>query len=432
MKKFLLLSTIAALLPAFASSAQGETSKIQFKPYGFVRNYAVFDSRACSAGTQDLYFFCPKDIRPGEDGQDLNAIPSYRMLALSSRLGMNITGFQYGNMSLAAKFEADFYNMNGNTAVFRLRQAYLKMNWDNLWNREDCKFSILAGQAWHPMAVDNPYAINLESGAPYRPFARTPQLALRLDFGSNFALTGSLLYQMQYLSTGPKGKSQDYIKHSLVPQLFAGVEFNNGGFTAKLGVDMLNIKPRTIDEATKKKVSDRLMVVSPSACLKYSVGKFSVNAQTVLAESGEHMNFLSGYGVSKIHEDQSREYTPMRSSVSFVSMKYGKELQFMAMFGYLKLLGTKDPLVGEDGLTGDDFYYFNGASASNLNQMYRITPTVAYNWSRLTLGLEYNLTSAQYGTYKEPGKVSSSNGLVSEGLHWVTNHRVLLMLKFSF
>ena len=432
MKKILLLSTIAALLPAFTSFAQKEISEIKFKPYGFVRNYAVFDSRACSAGTQDLYFFGPKDIRPGADGQDLNAIPAYRMLALSSRLGLNITGFQYGNMDLSAKFEADFYTMNGSTAIFRLRQAYMKLVWDNLWNRENHKLSLLAGQAWHPMAVDNPYTIALEAGAPYRPFARTPQATLRLELGRNFALTGSLLYQMQYLSTGPKGKSQDYIKHSLVPQFFAGAEFNNGGFTAKLGVDMLNIKPRTIDEASQKKVSDRLMVVSPCAYLKYSTGAFSISAQSVLAESGEHLNFISGYGVSKINEDQSREYTPMRSSVSNLSLKYGKKLQFMTMVGYIKLLGTKDPLYGEDGLTGKEFYYFNSALGSNLNQMYRITPTIAYNWSKLTLALEYNLSSAQYGTYKEEGKVNSSNGLVTEGLHWVTNHRVVLMLKYAF
>ena len=68
----------------------------------------------------------------------------------------------------------------------------------------------------------------------------------------------------------------------------------------------------------------------------------------------------------------------------------------------------------------------------NLNQIIRVTPTVVYNLGKLSFGLEYDITSAQYGKYDVAKHVNSSNGLVDGDLHWVTNHRLLGMVKFTF
>ena len=59
MKKILLslLAALSALGPGAVCSAQEETPP-QFKVYGFIRNYLVFDSREVDAGTQDLYSTC--------------------------------------------------------------------------------------------------------------------------------------------------------------------------------------------------------------------------------------------------------------------------------------------------------------------------------------------------------------------------------------
>ena len=77
----ILLSLLAALFAFGAGvvcSAQEETpSKLKF--YGFIRNYMVFDSREVNAGTQDLYFYMPKDSKV-VDGVDKNAVTSLRMM----------------------------------------------------------------------------------------------------------------------------------------------------------------------------------------------------------------------------------------------------------------------------------------------------------------------------------------------------------------
>ena len=60
--------------------------------------------------------------------------------------------------------------------------------------------------------------------------------------------------------------------------------------------------------------------------------------------------------------------------------------------------------------------------------MWRIIPAVTYNIGKFTLGLEYNMTAAQYGD----GKSYNARGLSLEGLHWVYNNRIQAMVKFTF
>ena len=60
--------------------------------------------------------------------------------------------------------------------------------------------------------------------------------------------------------------------------------------------------------------------------------------------------------------------------------------------------------------------------------MYRIQPEFTYNLGKFTVGLEYMLTSVQYGESKKINK----HALATENLHWITNHRVQAMLKFAF
>ena len=75
-------------------------------------------------------------------------------------------------------------------------------------------------------------------------------------------------------------------------------------------------------------------------------------------------------------------------------------------------------------------FYFSKNSYDNLNSMWRITPEAVYNFGRLALGIEYECTSVQYGD-KSQG-MNLDKGLYDKGLHWVTNHRVQGIVKFTF
>ena len=108
------LLTFIALALAFSVAVDAQEAKKEqapknnFKLYGFVRNYFVYDSRESISGTGDLFYYLPKDVNM-KDGIDINDESSFRFVALTSRLGVDVTGYSIGNVHFGAKIEGDFY-----------------------------------------------------------------------------------------------------------------------------------------------------------------------------------------------------------------------------------------------------------------------------------------------------------------------------------
>ena len=483
MKKLTILLSFLLSLTAFAQAEKKDTPvkdhlQNHFKMYGFIRNYFVYDSRESVSGTADLFYYLPKDESMKNVGteyeMDQNATSSFRFLALTSRLGVDVSGYHIGNVHFGAKIEGDFYtglsatsakgyfpeNSKGEgskisgTATGRLRQAYATITWKDLPFTENQKASVglKIGQAWHPMAADMPHVFSLEAGAPFGPFSRTPQVTMDASLGNNWVLSASAIWQMQYQSAGPVGSSAIYMKYGKTPEIYLGLTYKYEGFLARAGADLVSIKPRvfgtrTVDTSTDAnssattsytvRVSDRKTSLLYYLYAQYSYKSFAIKAKTTYGEGGEHMNLMSGYAKVGENPDGSWEYASIRNSSSWLSMTVGKKFQGVLYLGYVKNLGlakeADKPLAKSD-------VYFCSNGFSNLNQMYRINPQFIYNIGKLNLGIEYQWTAVQYGEYQnnvyEPGAepVVSLNkrGLASEGLHWVGNHRVNLMVKFNF
>lgn len=430
MKKNLILCAAAALLctGAFAQDA----AKPQFKWYGFVRNYFAFDSRESTAGTEDLYYYMPKDQNIVE-GEDLNAIPSFRFAALTSRLGLDVTGYEFNDWKIAGKIETDFYSgVSGvtGTATLRMRQAFVTLKKDaSSWK---------IGQAWHPMAADMPDILSLEIGVPFGPFSRTPQVNYECALSDKLSLTAAAIWQMQYTSTGPSltkatdgtynyktaAASADYIKYSCTPEFYLGFNFKQNKNIYRIGADVLSIKPRNYnhDLLTGKaisKVDDRLTTVNVFAYAQETAGNWVIKEKVTYAQDGSHMNLVGGYGVSEINSDGSWEYTPTSNVSAWLTAAYKKSSKWVPsiFLGYIQNFGTSEAVV--DGL------FWKKNSADSIAQMYRIQPDILYNMGKLSIGLEYMMTSVQYGKANE-------YKVVNTDLHWITNHRVQMMVKYTF
>ena len=474
MKKLTILLSLLISASALAQTeAKSETSaknhlQNHFKMYGFIRNYCVYDSRESVSGTADLFYYLPKDVDMANEGMgtenefDKNATPSFRFLALTSRLGVDVEGYHVGNMYFGAKIEGDFYagltatTVKGNfpanskdegskisgTATARLRQAYATVTWKDLpmCNDQVASVGLKMGQAWHPMAADMPHLFSLEVGAPFGPFSRTPQMTMDASLGKNWILSASAIWQMQYQSAGPVGTSAVYMKYGMTPEVYLGLTYKHKGFLARAGADLVSIKPRvfgtkTINTPTEEqqdattsytvRVSDRKTSLLYYLYAQYSYKTFSIKAKTVYGEGGEHMNLMSGYAKVWENADGSWEYASLRNSSSWLSMSVGKKYQGVLFLGYVKNLGlakeTAKPLAKSD-------VYFCTNGFSNLNQMYRVNPQFIYNIGKLNVGLEYQWTTVQYGK----DGVLNARGLARENLHWVHNHRVNLMIKYNF
>ena len=403
---------LAIALLAATLSAAAQESAPKFKWYGFIRNYAVADTRESVYGTEDFFYYVPKDTKI-VNGTDLNAQRTFAFAAITSRIGLDVTGYEVSGWNVGAKLEADFYaGVSGvtGTALLRLRQAYVTLAKGG--------FSAKIGQTWHPMAADMPHVFSLNTGAPFGPFSRTPEVVLDGKLSDAVTLTGALIWQMQYTSFGPEGASANYMKYSGIPELYLGLSYKKNGFTGRVGVDMLSIRPRHNDGT--RKVGDRITTVSPFIYLEYTKNLFSVKAKSIFAQAGEHMNLNGGYGVSGVTSDGTWLYTPTRNSSTWVSLSYGKKLQGVLFGGYVRNFGTKDALVGD--------LYFSKNSFSNMRQMYRIAPEVIYNLGKVAFGLEYEMTSVQYGSFG----LADVYGLANENIHWVANHRLQLMVKYTF
>lgn len=446
-KTIITLLACVLAFPMFAAEPETKTEapvkehlQNHFKFYGFIRNYFAFDTRESVSGTGNLFYYLPKDENINSRGEDLNAQPSFRYLALTSRVGVDVSGYYVNNVHFGAKVEADFYaGLSGSTgtATMRLRQAYATVTWKDLMlgGKPQASVAMKIGQAWHPMGADFPHVFSLEVGAPFGPFSRTPQVAMDANLGKNWTITASALWQMQYTSMGPAGSSADYMKYGLTPEFYAGVTYKSKGFLMRLGADVLSIRPRIYGEyaGEKVKVSDRITTASLFAYAQYNKGLFSARAKTVYGSAGEHIGLMSGYAKvgTADYDANTWEYAPLHSSSSWLSLSYGKKWQGVLFLGYMKNLGLSDGVTDEYIPVAD--VYFNKNGFANLNQMYRINPEVLYNFGKLTLGLEWQYTAVQYGKYiGEGGKYLDHRALAKEGLHWVGNNRIQAMVKYNF
>ena len=450
MKRVLLFASFLTLftIGAFAQ----EKEKPSFKFYGFVRNYACYDTRESLTSNSEQFYYMPKDIKLDETKEnDLNAQDNIMLLSITTRLGLNVNGLNFLGSKTSAKIEADFAGFGTSNTVLRIRQAYAKMDW---------KYSkLLVGQAWHPAMGDMmPDVFSLETGAPFTPFSRSPQV--RYDYETkNVKLTATALYQFQYTSYGPDGASFNYARNAIVPEMYLQGIIKSGDFMMGLGVDILTLKPRTqysviekelgyyplynadgtpmkneqgenimeevvINEKTKTyKCNDELMVsVTPTLFASYKKENWGIKGRITYAQNAAHMSMISGYAVTEKLEDGSWKYSSLNSIGGWVDATYKQPLKtgyltFCCFAGYTKNLGCMNEIKN----TKNDIYM---RGERNMDYMWRVAPSILYTHNAMSIGVEYNPTTVGYGT--------PDNKYNMRDVHAVTNHRICAMLKYNF
>ena len=409
MKRIFLFTALLAL--AVAGYAQEKSFTI--KPYGFIRNYACFDTRESFTSNSEQFYYMPKDENPDIYGNDLNQKPNMMLLSITTRLGLNITGPEFLEAKTSAKIEADFAGFGTSNTVLRIRQAYAKMAWE--------KQDLLVGQAWHPMMGDMmPDVFTLETGAPFTPFSRTPQVRYNY-YRNKYTLTATILYQYQYTSYGPAGGSFNYSRDAVVPEMYFQAMYKGKKWQSGVGVDLLTLKPRT--EATvaggKVKVEESIVSVSPTIFASYKDGNWGIKGRLTYAENAAHLSMISGYGITKFKDNGEQEYSPLRSVAGWVDITYKQQLKkgyltYCLFAGYTKNLGCEDDIVGDIYMRGE----------KNAAYIWRVAPSILYTHNAMQIGVEYNPTTAGYGTADSRYKINNT--------HAVTNHRICAMLKYNF
>lgn len=420
MKK-ITLSLLVALV-AISGMAQVKIGKdFSLKIYGQVRTDIYYNSRDNVQSVDGLFYSYPKDEVLDGNGNDINGSSSSNMYAVYTRMGFDFAGPMLGKAKTSAKIEFDFRgNGNDNLSALRLRHAYFNLDWG--------KDKLLVGQTSHPFFGEvSPQILNLNTGSPFQPFGRAPQIRYRHNSGA-LQLQVAAVWQSQFKSHGPsaddgtgKGNARNQYPHknANVPEFALGLDYKANGWIVGAGIDLLSIAPRTKatgEDGTIYKVDERLTTVSYEAHVKYQKDKLFFAAKSVLGSNFTHTSMLGGYGIkSENAKTGEREYTPFRNSSTWVNIVYGKKWKPGIFVGYIKNLGTADEMINST-------VYGTG---TNIDKLMTGTFELTYNVPHWKIGAEYNYTSAWYGKNDlKDGKVKDT--------HSVGNNRLVLSATYSF
>jgi hypothetical protein len=396
-------------LPAVAAWAQQEQGAFGITFSGFVKTDVMYDSRQTVAAREGHFLLYPAPVVNDKANTDINAKANFNILSIQTRLTGKISGPDALGVKTAGVIEGEFFGTSdADVSGFRIRHAFVKLDWPSA--------SLLIGQFWHPMFVVEmfPGVISFNTGAPFQAFSRNPQIRFSVSSGP-LKFIAAALAQRDFASNGPTGVSTSYMRNAAVPGLHAQVQYVDGPALAGIGFDYKQLVPRL---ATTKNIATDATVGS-TAILGY--GRVTIDPVTVKAEVTYGGNLadllmLGGYAVASIDTATGVErYAALKSFSVWGEIASGKELELALFAAYARTLGAAEKLAGP-------FY----GRATDVDNLLRIAPRVAWNTGKLRLAAEVEYTSAAYGTPN-----GANNGRV-ENTRTAANLRVLAAVFYFF
>ena len=385
-----------------------EETPVKLKLYGFVRNDFFYNSRQNVEGLDGVFNIIPKPVSLNSQNDDTNALPQAEMISITTRVGADLTGNTLLGAKSSAKIEADFAGFGTTYYVFRIRHAYFKLNW--------AKTELLVGQTWHPLFGNVlPTTLSLNTGAPFQPFNRSPQIRIIRHLNKSVSIMASAMYEMQYLSQGPLGASNTYMKNSLLPDLFIGSEFKSAHWLSGVGFETKTIKP-TIENLTS---------ISAVAYTQLTVPDFQLKAKAVWGQNLSDCFMLAGYGINGKTTDNNPTYTNFNLVSSWLNLVYGTKWQAGLFLGFSKNLGTSSNLLAnvDSKFTAYGCGYYQDTQLL-ADRLIRVAPHFTYNISNFRVGMEYDFSTAIYGTLQVNGTVKNP--------YTINNHRVMASASYFF
>lgn len=407
----LILLVIIITLPRIASQEPDPAWGVKFS--GFVKTDIFYDTRQSGAsnGIREGHFFLyPDNVLYDAGMNDLNANPSFHILNIQTRVRGDISGPDAFGAKTSGAIEAEFFgtsetDLNG----FRLRHAYVKLDWQ--------KTSLLIGQYWHPIfpAESFPGTLSFNTGAPFNPFSRNPQVRLTQKFGkANLSLVAYA--QRDFTSAGPDGNSGKYMRNSGLPGGHLQLRLPIGSLiTFWTGVDYKTIRPElktTANVATDATIGS----ISFYGTLGIKTKSMNMSFMGTYAQNATDLVMIGGYAVSEVVDTikQFKTYANINTLSLWTDLATkGKKISFGLFAGYSKNLGAREPTIGP--------FFGRGSS---IDHLFRISPRIVFTDGKFSFGAEVETTNAAYGNIGNEGTVTQTKS--------VSNVRILLSAIYRF
>lgn len=395
MKKYLLGFSLN-LLFLTTSFAQQPIFGIDFS--GFVKTDIIHDSRQTVSIREGHFLLYPAQEELDINGKDINAVSNFNILSIQTRLHGKITGPDAFGAKTSGAIEGEFFgHSEGDINGFRLRHAFVKLNWTNT--------QLLVGQTWHPLFVTGcfPGVVSFNTGAPFLPFTRNPQVSLRQQF-DNFSVMFTALTQRDFVSAGPDGPGSKYLRNSGMPavnlRLEYGSENKEDGTAVLAGIsgNYQVLKPRLVTPANFK-TDETIGSMVGMAYLKVKLPEVTFKAAGIYGQNTYNLTMIGGYAVEKVVSETTmqEQYAPINTLSTWADMHTNNPVWQVGLFmGYSKNMGADGDISGP--------FYTRG---SNIDYLYRISPRFVYNSGKFRVAPEIEYTVAAYGAIQSNGEVAN-------------------------
>jgi hypothetical protein len=429
MKKSLLFLCLG-LLPFLMFSQDDPAFGIKFS--GFVKTDILWDSRQTVDLREGHFLLFPKPELLDPDGNDINAKASFNFLSIQTRLRGDIKGPDALGAKTSGAIEGEFFGMvDGDINGFRLRHAYVKLNWPST--------ELMVGQMWHPMFITScyPEVVSFNTGAPFLVFSRNPQIRLTQNI-KDFRVIFTALSQIDFKSPGPDGASSKYLRNSAIPSLNINLEYSKKN--AETGREFLigvagNFKrliPRMVSDSGYK-TEEGINSLSGTAYVKAGFKKFVVKAAGFYGQNMYDYTMIGGYCVGDVSDSEGHglvKYVNIKTMSAWAEfMTTGKKMQAGLFLGYSKNLGINENDLVTHSTSGP--YYSRGKDIAgkgfpndDIAYLYRISPRFIYNAGKFRIAPEIEYTVAGYGNADGLDVVSEAEP--------VGNFRFLLGVYYFF
>ncbi len=295
----------------------------------------------------------------------------------------------------------------------RLRHAYVDLIFDNT--------TIRAGQFWHPLfATENfPDVLNFNTGIPFLPFNRSPQIRLTHKF-DEVSVFAAINTQRDFTIDGPDGYSNKYVRNSGIPEASFGINYSTPQFYAGVAASAKTFRPFTYySVGTDKYINeDKATTISATGNIKVKIDKFQIKAQGNYFQNNPDFLTVGGYGIKSIDNvNHTYEFTPISAVAGWMELMYKDEWEFGIVGGYLQNLGAADDIAPSGSVYGRGL---------DIEKIIKVFPRIAYNYNKSKIGFETEWTSAYYGK-----KISPLNKKVEDS-EAVNSLRFLLAFYLFF
>ncbi|MFA5782634.1 MAG: hypothetical protein WC868_10250 [Bacteroidales bacterium] len=460
------LCFILMFLPFFIK-AQNKTDEPKFgiNFSGFVKNDFFWDSRQNVSIREGHFLLYPSPVSNDAEGNDINAKANFNFLSIQTRLTGKITGPDAFKAKTSGVIEADFFgNENANFVDvngFRLRHAYVKLNWK--------KTELLFGQYWHPMFIagDYPGVVSFNTGSPFQPFSRNPQIRFSHKCGK-FSFIVAANSQRDFASPGGSSVT---LRNAEIPevnvQLQYGVKNDSAKteFLAGIGGGYKTLAPRlysevittpekyTLDTATntithvyakttKYKTDEKVYGYSAFAFIKYKIPKVTFKLYGLYGQNLFDLTMLGGYAIKGIKDPirDIKDYVSFNTMSAWAEIQTnGKKVQLGLFAGYTQNMGADKDIIsyGLPAAIPVATNPFPQATqvinrGADIKNIYRVAPRIIFLSEKFQFMTELEYTTAAYATTDATGALNRDKKGVITDAYNVSNIRVLFAVMYNF